>query len=1658
MDVVSECEENDVDALHNVSSAAPSTPNSNRSSPATGNDENMFHLDLYVQGSSENGDPLLSVADSKNISKRGPGRPRKDIPQCKGILKRKSPGEQNQCSDRVGIPALLSPSESSNIAYPDEKAQNAFDDISNIYNCPEKICCLCNLDEKTSLGQGDFLKWEVDPDNCEKALQFYDENTVKFDESLRNNSADHVAFRRSKSMCKGKLVQNDCFNELDKIGHFEKTSLKALFDVSYIHLHRMCLMWSQGVYGKTNDLKTNIEMIIAKSLTQKCSFCGQYGASVTCKMSCSKVFHLPCAAASGSFQIMDNFTVFCVDHIEQVTVICPDANITCHNCSTMAEITKMVMCSTCGEHFHTNCVGLINTPETRAGWNCSNCRKCQICREGDGTEGRFIKCEQCQRLYHNTCLRPTISSLPKYGWKCNRCRVCTDCGSRTPGGGTSSRWHCHYTICDSCYQQRNKGFSCPICHKAYRASAHKEMVKCSLCHRFVHSTCDEEADLIAYHKKKESNPDYDYICPQCKLLSKNEKATTNQLHQIRSVEGAVFSQGLEDNFIKEIDFENFQKESGTDFIGLESHSSKICRKKIFFRGRGGKLMGHKNNILTHFGRKRNVVRGKGRQLLLNHINIPSNGDRPLSGNKTSDDGLSMERKILLCSAKDKFLLSQDLCVMCGSAGIDIESKLIACAQCGQCYHPYCVNTKISDVILEKGWRCLDCTVCETCGQRNDEARLILCDECDLSYHIYCVSPPLETVPHGNWKCKWCAACQKCGRQSPGANQQRRNTNNGLLECGRCSSREVCSACFKSYNDGELIIQCKNCERWLHCRCDSINTEEEAQICDNVEYHCILCRPKDKSLAQFLSSKTLFINKTMPSLTECSSKQNNDAEATFWVDGVSMSERGANMIKALSSDIKKKRKMRATNESQNKESGILAAIESVVAGSNSNVPSEEFLETESMKKKDIDQYKDGMVWLGADNSPPEGFSISTNDDGIAILRKKRQRNLQKIGIGGFSVRNRTVKKDESSLNSNNCSSMDPEKRKKAVRKKVKSRLSESYPAYLQEAFFGKPLLESMVKNQLACEDSDISDELVDLNEAIFHEEALNPSPKTPTALTITNDDQTNISTKENCNKILNVNKTISIDNDNEINVYNSITVQETSSNSKLSTSQFDTNNTGNKTEDKLRDSSFSNTPMTGAFPADISNESCTSITNSNGKGQILAATDDHGVNRTHSESLQSADFRTIVLPKEIGDVNLLTRNNNENGTNTPFVSQQPDLKESQEQTSQIQMVPINVPIHNSTHIIDGAVSDNMVIPHSQYSQQLQKPQIKSAPQQTDSAGTQKTAEKMRRDEDLGEMATISAVLYANTRHPELKQIYPNWNDRCKQILKRWRSLSNEKKAPFLQQAKDNRSALRMRRSQQDQERICFNQKSLKEQEQERIWKQHQAKAKESHNNLTYRGHAYDLNGAYEMVSIDKREVVHNGDVLQKRTQQQPSQKEQNAIDNPAENKHLRTLLLKEQQLRTTTTDPWISNPVSMDSPNSFYQHSLTNELLPRSSKPALFTNIGNKHGWVEESKTSQPLESVQLEQQTVCNENKQVSKGRKDMKASDSGDSELEKMDADENGAFGDILGGLGDGNDDDLLKSLTAEIGDDFNILAYADPALDELASNPNLLNKLDFE
>lgn len=518
-------------------------------------------------------------------------------------------------------------------------------------------------------------------------------------------------------------------------------------------------------------------------------------------------------------------------------------------------------------------------------------------------------------------------------------------------------------------------------------------------------------------------------------------------------------------------------------------ATKIAKKRLGLSGftqmgrpkGGGKFGLQKRLRYNELSRKRGP-KSKMRGI----FGVPGLGlQRPTSDvTSKTDEEPGIENRLVLCSAKDKFVLTQDICVMCGAIGTDQEGCLIACTQCGQCYHPYCVNVKVTKVILQKGWRCLDCTVCEGCGQRNDEARLILCDECDISYHIYCMDPPLDIVPHGNWKCRWCAICQKCGTNDPGFNC---SWMNSYSECGPCASQSNCPSCGDAYAEGELIIQCTQCERWLHCSCDAIRTEEEAERCSEEGYTCVLCRPRDippPHLQPKVQPQQAAFNRSMSGSLTTKSPDDSDLgpilalDGNHYVDGVCLSEHGLAQIKSLQLDSARKRrpkhKVNADPTIADKEAGILAAIESVVAGSSHDNSLEDVKVEPLDPKEEAEIYKDGMVWDRADASPPEGFTLYTTEQGTVVLRKKRQRNLQKLGIGGFNVRNRTLKSlsnketfDGDDITdgmvpqwtSSNAVSETTDKKKKTIRRKQKNKLIETYPSYLQEAFFGKSLLDT-----------------------------------------------------------------------------------------------------------------------------------------------------------------------------------------------------------------------------------------------------------------------------------------------------------------------------------------------------------------------------------------------------------------------------------------------------------------------------------------------------------------------------------------------------------------------------------------------------------------------
>ncbi len=68
--------------------------------------------------------------------------------------------------------------------------------------------------------------------------------------------------------------------------------------------------------------------------------------------------------------------------------------------------------------------------------------------------------------------------------------------------------------------------------------------------------------------------------------------------------------------------------------------------------------------------------------------------RPVAEPGMREEG-EEDNKIICVSSIDRFVLDQDVCVMCGSLGNDLEGRLITCTQCGQCYHPHCVSVRVS---------------------------------------------------------------------------------------------------------------------------------------------------------------------------------------------------------------------------------------------------------------------------------------------------------------------------------------------------------------------------------------------------------------------------------------------------------------------------------------------------------------------------------------------------------------------------------------------------------------------------------------------------------------------------------------------------------------------------------------------------------------------------------------------------------------------------------------------------------------------------------------------------------------------------------------------------------------------------------------------------
>ncbi|XP_034445439.1 histone-lysine N-methyltransferase 2D isoform X14 [Hippoglossus hippoglossus] len=751
-------------------------------------------------------------------------------------------------------------------------------------------------------------------------------------------------------------------------------------------------------------------------------------------------------------------------------------------------------------------------------------------------------------------------------------------------------------------------------------------------------------------------------------------------------------------------------------------------------------------------------------------------DTGINKDEDEEEDDTMQNTVVLFSNTDKFVLLQDMCVVCGSFGKGMEGQLLACAQCAQCYHPYCVNSKITKTMLRKGWRCLECIVCEMCGKASDPSRLLLCDDCDVSYHTYCLDPPLHTVPKGGWKCKWCVCCVQCGSNSPGFHCE---WQNNYTHCGPCASLVSCPVCRQNFMEEELLLQCQYCDRWVHAVCESLYTEDEVEQASDEGFACTSCTP-------YVPKPVVVESAIMASI-----KIKEPDPQFYRLEGVWLTESGMSLLRSISmSPLHKRRQRRSRLGTLCCEGGPDGMdLREVDGDGEDGKGCGEPMDCDSKMENPGSPDRDGGAGAdGGNEGMADGDGLKGGADEMEDS-KKRKRKPYRPGIGGFMVRQRKchtrMKKEffaqlagETMLDGqpiertieevpgfacigphpDTDNIMDPkpvegEEQAKKRRGRKKSKLEDMFPSYLQEAFFGKTLIDLGKKAVMISPGHRSGACLV------------RPSLPAPSGV-----------------------KT---------------TAPETDA------------------KDRAVEVNF---PLKQErCEAHQAQGECSGVSALSSSLKDQASTDPHDFAAVKIEGLvqgvESQDseqfFRKVLGVSEGSSLEGMNPilEGSKGELNRSTLPQRALLSGSLPSAGMMDAFPglsqspfFDMRDRGGLFSPDGGEESPWATPSTPAT-----PSSPPTPTEAEGDGlsyNQRSLQRWEKDEELGELSTISPVLYANTNFPTLRQDYPDWASRCKQIMKIWRKVSAADKAPYLQKAKDNRAAQRINKAQKQAEsQVC-----------------------------------------------------------------------------------------------------------------------------------------------------------------------------------------------------------------------------------------------------------
>ncbi|KAM8839649.1 histone-lysine N-methyltransferase 2C isoform 3-T3 [Synchiropus picturatus] len=820
-----------------------------------------------------------------------------------------------------------------------------------------------------------------------------------------------------------------------------------------------------------------------------------------------------------------------------------------------------------------------------------------------------------------------------------------------------------------------------------------------------------------------------------------------------------------------------------------------------------------------------------------------------------EEETAMHNTVVIFSSNDSFTLKQDMCVVCGSFGLGAEGRLLACAQCGQCYHPFCVGIKITKVVLSKGWRCLECTVCEACGQATDPGRLLLCDDCDISYHTYCLDPPLQNVPKDSWKCRWCVSCTQCGATTPGL---RCDWQNNYTQCAPCASLSTCPVCLVDYNEGTVIVQCRQCDRWFHASCQGLHTEEDVEKATDNCFDCTMCR-NFKTTKVFTKPRELIEPVIMTQIV--SKAREMDLSRTYTQDGVCLTESGLCQLQSLSATASRRRKPKPKLKLKIINQNSVAVLQAPVD------PLLELSRDEDMEDNRAEA--ELLDCEGKSDSSPEREPAEDDSKG-GDGSKKRKRKPYRPGIGGFMVRQRSrpgqgpgkakrslCRKDSTgSVTENHVGKEEgwsetlpdtpvdelppgpevPEKIKKRYRKK-KTKLEEAFPTYLQEAFFGKDLLDKSKQTRHQGGDSGLLEE-----------------------------GQSQMERKPNASKFLQPSSAPQLGSSSAPLAVRPVTAQP-SEEPLVDLADVLNNDAdilgmlGKPCSDSGLDfCSFqvdsSPPPFAGLDIGPLA-DSTPMASHSQGGQRTPRTLPEEPLDGILSPELDKMVTDESILSKlykipelEGKDVeDLFTAVLSPSTSHPPPPPQVPHQGPGPLPASAGPSIPhpnAGNPMFPRMPMINGMMGPNHRFPSNPGAgpclqdnfsplnrmpfsdnprkfNQMPREAVGPWPSPVHGPGpappgsmpegeteamsnAQRSTLKWEKEETLGELATVAPVLYTNVNFPNLKEEYPDWSTRVKQIAKLWRKASSQDRAPYVQKARDNRAALRINKVQMSNETV------------------------------------------------------------------------------------------------------------------------------------------------------------------------------------------------------------------------------------------------------------